>query len=282
MCIQSKGISKGSCSDTKSSKEKDKEKTILEIYEIVKALIRTKNIKPYNYAQKLNRLYQLEYEDLEQEIITNIIQRFPVEPINNLYNFTRQATTNSLINLIRYYENGKQRHKFFANDIEFTKLMETKKQQIDKKSEDLTDKEYQEVIKKALIEMGVEVNKENIERMDTWIVLNEQIGGRTLKKKKPVKRQISEKVYFLQNQNNCLIKIGTTSTLKTRIKSLESETKSKLKLLGYIVGSYKIENKIHKDLKDYRLFGEWFVADGDLLLYINKLLISYGKNKIKI
>ena len=64
-------------------------------------------------------------------------------------------------------------------------------------------------------------------------------------------------VYFIQSGE--YVKVGYTANLKSRYKQYVTENPNPVYLLATINGGYDIERKIHKQLKDYKHRGEWFV-----------------------
>ena len=61
------------------------------------------------------------------------------------------------------------------------------------------------------------------------------------------------------------VKFGITSSLKIRIKGLQSGSPCTLELLGYIDGSRGLERFIHECLKHQQSYGEWFHYTGHAL-----------------
>jgi hypothetical protein len=82
-------------------------------------------------------------------------------------------------------------------------------------------------------------------------------------------------IYFLQQGWDGPIKIGHTEdhgTLKTRITTLQTANPYPLRLLETTKGTLKDEDKIHSDLKEHKLTGEWFKNNEFVNHYIFKLL----------
>lgn len=88
-------------------------------------------------------------------------------------------------------------------------------------------------------------------------------------------------VYFLKNETNGLVKIGTTTNLKTRKYALEHQVGSPLELIASVPGDRNLEQTIHKAFGDIRQFGEWFLDASHLRSYITALCgISDGTVKV--
>lgn len=80
-----------------------------------------------------------------------------------------------------------------------------------------------------------------------------------------------DKVYFIQENNSKAIKIGKAVDPNTRLKQLQTGHPYELKILKVISGGYKEEKKLHKLFEKYRLAGEWFEYNDELMGYIDDL-----------
>ncbi len=81
-------------------------------------------------------------------------------------------------------------------------------------------------------------------------------------------------IYFIKNLNNYLIKIGYTEnedSLKFRLLTLNSQTKSNNRLLSFCEGNYKIEKLLHKEFREDRVNGEWFKENNRLIKFIDRI-----------
>lgn len=83
-------------------------------------------------------------------------------------------------------------------------------------------------------------------------------------------------VYFILNEDSNAIKIGRAKDLAKRMKSLQTSSPAKLKLIKSVQvegGSeaQKLEQSLHKHFSEIRLAGEWFKAQANLLEYISQL-----------
>ena len=65
-------------------------------------------------------------------------------------------------------------------------------------------------------------------------------------------------VYFIQGENGGAIKIGTTTDLANRLKTLQTGYPDTLRCLLLLRGNTKLESQLHEEFKAYRLSGEWF------------------------
>lgn len=83
-------------------------------------------------------------------------------------------------------------------------------------------------------------------------------------------------VYFILNEDSNAIKIGRAKNLEKRMKSLQTSSPAKLKLIKTIQveGSKKaqeLERSLHQQFREIRLTGEWFKAEINLIEYISRL-----------
>lgn len=76
-------------------------------------------------------------------------------------------------------------------------------------------------------------------------------------------------IYFLSDGEN--IKVGYSENVKKRINSIQVANPKKLSAELVIEGDYFLEQKIHLDLQEYRVNGEWFYISDAVKTYIDKL-----------
>lgn len=65
-------------------------------------------------------------------------------------------------------------------------------------------------------------------------------------------------VYVIGQHGSSVVKIGTTSSLQSRLKSLQSGYPLRLELLWHTSGGWGLEQFLHKCFAEKRLEGEWF------------------------
>jgi uncharacterized protein YozE (UPF0346 family) len=76
-------------------------------------------------------------------------------------------------------------------------------------------------------------------------------------------------VYFISSKKNLEIKIGfTAGQVEKRLKSLQTAHPYKLQLITKIPGTPEYEKSLHERFSKFRLEGEWFKSDPDLLAFI--------------
>ena len=78
-------------------------------------------------------------------------------------------------------------------------------------------------------------------------------------------------IYFVERSDNGLIKIGTTTCLSQRLKSLFYEHRVEMKVLAVLEGGHAEERAMHGRWKHLRARqGEWFYPGDDLIAFINE------------
>ncbi len=78
------------------------------------------------------------------------------------------------------------------------------------------------------------------------------------------------KTYFIQGDTTRLIKIGrTVGTAEERLQELQPYSPDILRVLKVV--SRNIEIECHRKFQKWRIHGEWFLPDDELLLYIQQL-----------
>jgi hypothetical protein len=79
-------------------------------------------------------------------------------------------------------------------------------------------------------------------------------------------------VYFIQGVSGGCVKIGYTTNIQDRLKTLQTGSPIKLKVLYLIEGATpEQEKELHKKFNKYHSHGEWFHPHPALLAYIEGL-----------
>lgn len=79
------------------------------------------------------------------------------------------------------------------------------------------------------------------------------------------------KVYFVEAVGLGLVKIGTTTDLKLRLRTLQLYTPTEVILLATLRGGWKREQEIHHQFSASRQRGEWFRLTQDLADFIGHI-----------
>lgn len=80
-------------------------------------------------------------------------------------------------------------------------------------------------------------------------------------------KRIKEVIYFVSYEDGP-IKIGKTTDLLDRIKTLQTSTPFELKCLGVVPNTNDTESVLHRQFANIRMSGEWFERDETLLSFI--------------
>lgn len=88
-------------------------------------------------------------------------------------------------------------------------------------------------------------------------------------------------VYFLRMGEDGPVKIGISSDVKKRVKTLQTAIPYELKLLGAIPGGARAEAFLHQLFDSYRLKGEWFTADPVLLSFLTDLVKARSESGVR-
>jgi hypothetical protein len=78
-------------------------------------------------------------------------------------------------------------------------------------------------------------------------------------------------VYFIQEGKDGPIKIGvsTQARLRSRVRELQTGNHRCLRLLGSFGGGLPEERRLHRELWDHLLGGEWFAPHPEVLAAVN-------------
>lgn len=87
-------------------------------------------------------------------------------------------------------------------------------------------------------------------------------------------------IYIVKARASGFIKIGITSDLEKRLRSLESATGSHIELLLSFRGALYLEQICHRTFGELRERGEWFRNEGRLAAFIDEMRDSQGYNNV--
>lgn len=71
-------------------------------------------------------------------------------------------------------------------------------------------------------------------------------------------RDRDSSVYVIGQHGNSVVKIGTTSSLQNRLRTLQSGYPLRLEVLWHTSGGWGLEQYLHRHFSDKRMEGEWF------------------------
>lgn len=69
---------------------------------------------------------------------------------------------------------------------------------------------------------------------------------------------VGQSVYFVQGVAGGPIKIGTSSDVADRVRTLQCASPVLLQVIGVVAGDQRLEQVLHRRLTSHRLHGEWF------------------------
>lgn len=78
-------------------------------------------------------------------------------------------------------------------------------------------------------------------------------------------QEYSSSVYFIQRGEGGPIKIGVSTDVATRLRSLQAKSSELLVLLGTLPGGAELEQALHGRFRDQKVEGEWFRLSPELL-----------------
>ena len=84
------------------------------------------------------------------------------------------------------------------------------------------------------------------------------------------------KIYFIKADNSVMVKIGKSVNPQARLKSLQTGSAAKLKIIKIIDGGIYLESILHIYFKHLRKHGEWFKPNYELNSFL------YNKRNISI
>ena len=91
-------------------------------------------------------------------------------------------------------------------------------------------------------------------------------------------------VYFIQYGNDGPIKIGMVcgnnkKSVGYRLASLQGGTPIRLKIIGYCQGEEKEEEMLHKNMRKYRVSGEWYALKKEEIELIKNLTPTIDEDR---
>lgn len=84
-------------------------------------------------------------------------------------------------------------------------------------------------------------------------------------------------VYFILDGSGSYLKIGRSTDPLARLKTIQTSSPGKLRLLLVLPGSNETEKFFHDKFSQHRANGEWFKVEGELELLVNLLKIRPSK-----
>jgi len=88
--------------------------------------------------------------------------------------------------------------------------------------------------------------------------------------KHPFGHSRSGRIYFIQRGTDGPIKIGFSTNLQARLRTLQTANTDELILLYSEAGMELHEARLHTRFKRHHITGEWFRPDAEILDYIHE------------
>lgn len=79
-------------------------------------------------------------------------------------------------------------------------------------------------------------------------------------------------VYFMHDRDSGKIKVGTSTNVDNRFRSLKANTSGDIVLLGTVAGSSEMERLLHGFLAPFHYRREWFEAHPEVLQFVAGLV----------
>lgn len=81
-------------------------------------------------------------------------------------------------------------------------------------------------------------------------------------------QDVTRSLYFVQRGAGGPVKIGVSTDVASRVRTLQCASEDELRLLVTVPTSELAEREAHRRFAPYRIRGEWFRAEGELLAFI--------------
>ena len=78
--------------------------------------------------------------------------------------------------------------------------------------------------------------------------------------------------YVIYNHTNSCIKVGYTNNLTQRFSNIQNGNSEKLSVILTFQGGLSTEKALHSKLRRYRIRGEWFAYNNEVLFILKKFL----------
>lgn len=79
-------------------------------------------------------------------------------------------------------------------------------------------------------------------------------------------------IYFIRAMQSGAIKIGTSNDPKRRLETMQTGSPEPLELIGVLPGQADAEKVLHRTFAKFRIHGEWFKGDEELIREIKALV----------
>lgn len=112
------------------------------------------------------------------------------------------------------------------------------------------------------------MNRRLLDIADNQITDTSGWGNKEAQKAKRIR--LRSKIYFIQQGLSGPIKIGVSANPSRRLVNLQVANPFPLKIIGMIPGTVVEEEKIQKLFEKFRIQGEWFSPDEEIINFIKE------------
>lgn len=99
----------------------------------------------------------------------------------------------------------------------------------------------------------------------------DEMGWGSPKAQEKKRRESRSKVYFIQQGIGGPIKIGVSSNPERRVVNLQVANPTPLKIIATVPGTEKDELFFQMKFERFKIQGEWYLPDPELLMFIEEL-----------
>lgn len=107
------------------------------------------------------------------------------------------------------------------------------------------------------------------QKIDTWIDTGCRPRSLYVAQSRPQESPKQPYVYFLHAESTRLVKVGVSTGVENRIRSLQCVSPVRLILLGTFKGGRHTERDLHLRFEKHRSHGEWFFVDASIVEFIS-------------
>jgi hypothetical protein len=87
-------------------------------------------------------------------------------------------------------------------------------------------------------------------------------------------------IYFLKSKKTNFLKIGTSTNISNRVKSLDAANPMDLKIEAVLQGSFQTESGLHDLFSHLNRKGEWFKINDEMKYFIRAIRLNPEENNI--
>ena len=89
--------------------------------------------------------------------------------------------------------------------------------------------------------------------------------------------KVASVVYFIEAVSAGVVKIGTSTDVVGRLKTLKTGLAHPLRLVSVEPGNARRERELHQQFAAHRKLGEWFAIDREIVEYVNAVRATHAR-----